>query len=268
MQQTVSIRSEARLLDQTRVGSIIIRDGSCLVSLVRTMRLRNYNTLFSGNMTHAKLVNLHLLPDLSRELANRLYGYFSFDNVKSLDISYNIKHPERKIARQVMYALRFLFPNVEQLDMSYIADTSCAFVTLLPSLSRLVWNGTAIINQLDGSQMPRQLVELSIDGCHVIPSARSYPPTVPLDFMSHNDQMERLPNNWRYLFMNCHRLERLSIKGATYQYGEEKVRSLPQRLLIQLVLHHPTLRWLRSDLTASNIRKLKESRPDITFVSD
>jgi hypothetical protein len=39
-------------------------------------------------------------------------------------------------------------------------------------------------------------------------------------------------------------------------------------MLIKMVRLHPTLRWLRSDLSEENVAMLKQERPEITFVSD
>jgi len=43
---------------------------------------------------------------------------------------------------------------------------------------------------------------------------------------------------------------------------------IPQDMLMKMVRHHPTLRWLRSDLTPENVAILQQERPDITFVSE
>jgi hypothetical protein len=69
-----------------------------------------------------------------------------------------------------------------------------------------------------------------------------------------------------FMLMLCTRLERLSIKDTTYTY----LNTLPvtQEMIVKLVRHTPTLRWLRSDLTEDNVAILQQERPDITFVTD
>ena len=37
---------------------------------------------------------------------------------------------------------------------------------------------------------------------------------------------------------------------------------------MKMVRLHPTLKWLRSDLTAENVAILQQERPDVTFVSE
>jgi hypothetical protein len=73
----------------------------------------------------------------------------------------------------------------------------------------------------------------------------------------------------RYLLMHCPRLERLSIKNAVSWHNADnpKVR-LEQDLVMKLVRHHPTLCWLRSDLTEENVAILKRERPEVTFATN
>ena len=51
--------------------------------------------------------------------------------------------------------------------------------------------------------------------------------------------------------MNCKHIESLSITGATWSiFLTDQVASelISQEMLMKMVRHHPTLRWLRSDL--------------------
>jgi hypothetical protein len=43
---------------------------------------------------------------------------------------------------------------------------------------------------------------------------------------------------------------------------------LPQEDIIQMVRNHPSLHWLRSDLSAENVAMLQQERLGITFVSE
>ena len=66
----------------------------------------------------------------------------------------------------------------------------------------------------------------------------------------------------------------LSIKNATWCEWEDRRSDFPrafpvtQEMLIKMVRHHPTLRWLRSDLTEENIAMLQHECPEVTFVRD
>ena len=74
----------------------------------------------------------------------------------------------------------------------------------------------------------------------------------------------------RYLFERCPGIERLSIKDCAYdEFDVEEVETeLPQEDLIQMVRNHPSLRWLRSDLSAENVAMLQQECPEMTFVSE
>ena len=68
---------------------------------------------------------------------------------------------------------------------------------------------------------------------------------------------------------DCESLERLSIKNATWSLEENPLEKFPvsQDMLITMVRNHPTLQWLRSDLSADNVAMLQLERPEVTFVS-
>ena len=56
--------------------------------------------------------------------------------------------------------------------------------------------------------------------------------------------------------------------SVVYESWGEEGHVVSQAMLIKMVRNHPTLRWLRSDLTEENITMLQRERPDITFVSE
>jgi hypothetical protein len=63
-------------------------------------------------------------------------------------------------------------------------------------------------------------------------------------------------------------LQRLSIINATWAaIDSEATQPLSQGKLVKMVQNHPTLCWLRSDLTDENIAMLQQKRPEFTFVS-
>jgi hypothetical protein len=53
------------------------------------------------------------------------------------------------------------------------------------------------------------------------------------------------------MFQYCHALERLSINNVTWGLDDENDcgQLVSQGMLIKMVRHHPTLKWLRSHLS-------------------
>ena len=75
----------------------------------------------------------------------------------------------------------------------------------------------------------------------------------------------------RYMFERCPSIERLSIKDCAideYDFEEPESELPPQEDLVKMVRNHPSLRWLRSDLSAENVAMLQQERPEINFVSE
>ena len=73
-----------------------------------------------------------------------------------------------------------------------------------------------------------------------------------------------------YMFDRHANLACLSIKNATCRLRNEEdsretAQPVPQEMLIKMVRRHPSLRWLRSDLSEENIAMLQQERPEITF---
>lgn len=71
-----------------------------------------------------------------------------------------------------------------------------------------------------------------------------------------------------YMFQHCSSLQRLSIKNATNDIYFTRAEPMPQERIVKMVRLHPTLRWLRSDLTEENVAMLQQERPEITLVSE
>jgi len=61
-----------------------------------------------------------------------------------------------------------------------------------------------------------------------------------------------------YLMMNCIGLQWLNINNATWCLEENPQEKFPlrQEMVIKMVRNHPTLQWLRSDLSAENVAML------------
>ena len=61
-------------------------------------------------------------------------------------------------------------------------------------------------------------------------------------------------------FMLSHALERLSIKNVTWGLHENDFgRPVSQGMLVKMVCHHPTLKWLRINLTEENIAMRRQA---------
>lgn len=57
-------------------------------------------------------------------------------------------------------------------------------------------------------------------------------------------------------------------RGCKSKYARGPWQPVSQAVLMNIVRHHRSLRWLRSDLTSENVAILQQERPLVTFVSD
>jgi lipopolysaccharide biosynthesis regulator YciM len=110
---------------------------------------------------------------------------------------------------------------------------------------------------MDGRQLREaaNLTELNLDGAGLL---GIYPQSLEDLYGSENSL-------GHYILERCTKLERLSMKNTVL--GSDG-RKPSQTTLMKLVRRHPTLQWLRSDLTQENIATLQQVRPEITFVID
>lgn len=253
-------------LDQTRTGTIVWTDTTTLDSFIH--KIQQSINIFTGNRTHMKIMGLdksraHLasvettLPELSDRLTN---DRIPLEHVKRLEcgdtnVNHNVELP--------LIALFLLLPNLQEIDLNSVpASSHYAIVVRLYRachfLRKLKWNGCKNVH-FCGVEF-QQTTHLYIDGGHFA-----------WGVLSAHHIMHRPPSTVpnSYLLMKCTLLECLSLKGATMvEEGTHTTVALPQETLINMVRHHPTLRWLRSDLTTENVAMLKRERPNITFVSE
>lgn len=118
-----------------------------------------------------------------------------------------------------------------------------------PFLSEITWNGCKHVNFCgDLLRTVTGLTHLNLDSSVI--------------------GLHMFDENSSFLLMKRRRLEYLSIKDVTIETETGEAVLPSQEVMIDMVRRHPTLRWLRSDLTADNVEMLKQERPDITFVSD
>jgi len=129
--------------------------------------------------------------------------------------------------------------------------------------SSLTWNmmGEFAIQVLNGSSLENHanLTELCIDGSKFRPR------------FARRMSSEHPNHAYQYMLCHCPIIERLSIKECKVSNPTPsgmQSRLLPQALLIKMVRNHPSLHWLRSDLSAENVDMLQQEHPDIAFVSE
>jgi len=256
-------------LDQTRMGTIICSDAgvTSVRSLFDNIASNRWNEVFQGNYTSLKIVGVENLVSFvnPRDFWRQdcvLHG------VTKVDLSCSSRRAARRFLDPMpMLGLSLVLPNVKDLDFSFVSGHSSAFCLIsrnIPRLQRLSWKGCMDSQDLNGLLLKEFacLTELNLDDSH---------------FYSLEDNVEELwtePAEGQqniYMFMHCSRLERLSIKGAIWnpETGVNDVdQPFSQEMLIKMVRHHPTLRWLRSDLSEANVAILKQERPEITFACE
>jgi len=160
-----------------------------------------------------------------------------------------------------------MLPNLQELEMNNIRAWSGTPVlgmiaSLRPNLTRVKWNGlnTALLCPPDfTSEHASNLTELQINYVHL-----NYRPRAEETEAESMFSMDLLDHD-TYLWNHCTRLERLSMRGVMYNTHGKQGRFITQAHLIRLVRRHPTLRWLRSDLSLQNIAMLNRERPEGTL---
>lgn len=152
-------------------------------------------------------------------------------------------------------------PNLKAIDLSNIhvllGTAALALNDVFgnhPNLQKVAWNGSNMQMPLDGIQLrpaSSSLTELYLDNSRLGTSKLLH------------------VHAFYYMFMHFPRLQRLSIKNCTWGiWGSDDSNVVSDEMIIKMVREHSSLRWLKSDLTEENITRMKQERPDITFVSE
>jgi len=171
----------------------------------------------------------------------------------------------------LMFLYIYYLPNVTDLVLNRLPtkNTNSLF-KIFHNLRRVTWSGAILY--LNGSDFHGGPPELILDRCHFVlersgTGMLNAHRMVVLEVLSDNAATTNA-----HIFTHSRNLERLSIKDATWSTSTSDqappAEPLPQEWLIKMVRHHPTLRWLRSDLSPENVAMLQREKPEITFVTD
>lgn len=257
-------------LDQTRTATIVLSRGSSAETLFDKIVNNNWNEQLQGYFTRLKIVGLdrlqHTRPEFLRDWRNTILGVVRLTGVTSLDMTCSPSDAAQgRLDFATIFPLVLIFLNLTEVDLSYanIANPGnlCgSFCSFCPTLTRLSWNGCQRGGQhMFGGQFSRiaRITELHLDDTRF----HGVDEQLMQRFSSATTDNEDV-----FLFTSCQHLERLSMKNATFTLShEDEVRPVSQDFLIKMVRRHPTLRWLRSDLTDENVAMLKIERPEMTF---
>ena len=189
--------------------------------------------------------------------------------VTCLDLSCSPQTVDQKVGILLLMALFRMVPNIRELDSSYIGFFRLSYFFIRPqTLLRVDCRGADDCLDLLGNDV-FFLQEFYLDDSRLrvphLPDAA--PDEIAMSFTSPN----HADTNY-HMLMYCSGLERLSIKNVSWssRFGpmDDGIFPVTQEMIIKFVRRTPTLRWLRSDLTAENIAMLKQERPQVTFVTD
>lgn len=251
-------------LDQTRSGTILISEGCTVDSLMIAIAENGWNDTFQANpkRTYMEILGMERLQGAARAITRtspmkiargQLTGVTCL-SLKCIDAG--IQAQDNAVRR-----CSVIFPNIKELDLSNLTVESprivpTAFIEQCTNLAKLTWN--------------RCEQGHSLSGLHFTSSSGSVSDLCLDESCFLSGGMEQSLSDSIYMFFACTRLERLSIKNATFRPSSQRgeVQPVSQEMIIKMVRFHPTLRWLRSDLSEENMAVLEQERPEITFVAD
>ena len=204
-------------------------------------------------------------------------GAFELNGIVTLDMSsptateYSLG---RISARRLGFALSMLFPNLREMNLSnqilseeFLRKMSKTCV----DLEIITWNnmtGASTVH-IDGTELrhANNLTEIWMDNAEFQATSRH-------DFFLHQyslSDMENTAHAGIFLLHQCsNKLERVSIRHATYVYQTRPRKTLPvpQNALIKFIRNAPsTLKSFRSDLTPENMTMLRSERPEIELLN-
>jgi len=250
-------------LDQTRTGTIVCSEQSSARSLYNAIISGGWNGVFSGNCAHLRIENIASVRSEQAAATDEI-SRAQLSGVTSLDISCSPENAAQVQNDRFINGLLCFLPNLREIDFSHFKISKGRRITTLehcPRLERITANcsGGCFYMGGYGLQSTQGLITmLYLDGsCLLSPGA-----TV-LQYESSENVETSV-----FMFVACRGLERLSIKSAKWHSTDAEFQAISQGMLMKMVRNHPTLRWLRSDLTEENVEILKRERPEITFVTE
>lgn len=241
---------------------------------------QQWSRVFTGNRTRLKVVGFERLSRSS--LSRKVYFKYSEDgstipiphltlppttewllpNVSSLDMSFHPLAGNRNVHGCNISKLLDMLPNLEEINLNYMRVSISDILIACPKLQRFSWSGSHQQVLMNGYEFSKKayLTELCLDNSQFMSYSDLYE-----EYSREDNQNEQSV----YILQHCSLLERLSIKNATFiRVDDEVVEQVSQEMLIKMVRHHSSLRWLKSDLTEANVAMLQQERPDVVFVSE
>lgn len=267
-------------LDQTRIATITCTSNGLTVNDLCNVISNEWHESFDPHSNNCvlKIVSMDKLKLLAGQELNMVdlskipeRRDDRLQSVTSLDLSTDVGKQQQVKTSTTLHihdicSVARLFPNLQEVDLSYIQTTPSVMSAISiygTPLTKIKWNGArhaSLLPPLFTSRHASQLVELHLENAQI---TSLYGPLHVNESML-NDNPENCES---YLWKHCPRLERVSIKGATINLYSSSPLKITQNMLMKLVRYHPTLRYLKSDLTNANICMLQKERPEITLVN-
>jgi hypothetical protein len=258
-------------LDQTRTATIVLSRGSSAETLlVDKIVNNNWNEQLQGHFTRLKIVGLdrlqHSRPEFLQDWKNMILGVVRLIGVTSLDMTCKPSDDAQgRLDCTTVIPLALIFPNLTEVDLSYaniahpgnLCGYFCSYCLLSQGYHGMAAN---VAQNMFGGQFRRiaRITELHLDDTrfHGVD-----------EHLMQRFSSATTDNEDYFFLLSCQHLERLSMKNATFTLSyDDEARPESQDFLIKMVHRHPTLRWLRSDLTdenASPCSRLSDPKCDI-----
>jgi hypothetical protein len=262
-------------LDQTRSATIVIKtEDMDIRRLLHTISHKGWTRFFAEDSKYkrGKIVGIQRLQISGetrkiQELFEQNLRGLLFQSVTSLDVSQRTGESRLYGGAIAFSAVTLMFPNLQEVDLSFVNAATSVIRDITnhnPNLRCIKYNGADGVYFGPAFLTPQHignLFELQLDDSSIVGSGYHR-----LDYRA--TLYSDLSETETYLFMQCHSLERVTMKNASWKLTyHSKAIPVPQDILIKLVRHHPTLRWFRSDLTDESIAMLKQERPEVTLVN-
>jgi len=214
---------------------------------------------------------------IATRVAKLIIGNTRIDRVSSLDLSlpvYQVSRAKskRKVYASIPAALSLLLPNLRELNLSNTHITPKALIDFskrCPLLEKVTWHRNTSNVHLTGQDLDTayNLKELYMDDSEFYLEGNQV-------FVDGVLKIENPSFYHMFILISCgENLERVSIRNAKYHtFMNPAGVDIPQTALAKFVVHNPSLRWFRSNLsqdTMAIVRKalLKAGRPEVELVN-